>query len=215
MDVLFRGGYTTRMPIIPLPSRIETRSGVFQLTAETAILADPPNLWNADFLRRLLAASTGFPLPVRAFDRAGNNAICLRLNPGLESLGKEAYSLAVSPETVTIEAHDPAGIFYGLQTLRQLLPVEVESPQPVFGVNWQLACLVITDTPRFSWRGFMLDEGRHFHGKATVLLTLDLMALQKLNVFHWHLTEDQGWRIEIKKYPKLTEIGSMLSLIHI
>jgi hexosaminidase len=208
MDVLFRGGYTTGMPILPLPSRIEPHSGVFQLTAEKAILADPPNLWNADFLHRLLAASTGFPLPVQAFDRAGKNAICLRLNPGLESLGKEAYRLAVSPEAVTIEAPDPAGIFYGLQSLRQLLPVEVESSQPVSGGNWQLACLVITDTPRFSWRGFMLDEGRHFHGKETVLLTLDLMALQKLNVFHWHLTEDQGWRIEIKKYPHLTGIGS-------
>jgi len=204
----FQGGYTTRMPIIPLPSCIEPRSGVFQLTAETAIMADPPNLWNADFLHRLLAASTGFPLPVRAFDRTGKNVICMCLNPGLESLGREAYRLAVSPEAVIIEAPDPAGVFYGLQSLRQLLPVEVESPQLVSGVHWQLACLLITDTPRFSWRGFMLDEGRHFHGKETVLLTLDLMALQKLNVFHWHLTEDQGWRIEIKKYPQLTGIGA-------
>jgi len=208
MDVLFRGGYTTRMPIIPLPSRIEARSGVFQFSAETVILADLPNLWNADFLHRLLAASTGFPLPVRAFDQAGNNSICLRLNPGLASLGKEGYRLVVTPEAVTVEAPEPAGVFYGLQSLRQLLPVEVEARQPVSGGNWQLACLVITDTPRFSWRGFMLDEGRHFHGKETVLLTLDLMALQKLNVFHWHLTEDQGWRIEIKKYPQLTRIGS-------
>ena len=208
MDDFFRGGYTTRMPIIPLPSKIEARSGEFQFTAETVILTDPPNRWNADFLHSLLAASTGFPLPVRIFDRARKNSICLRIDPALESLGQEGYRLAISPEGVSVEAPETAGVFYGLQSLRQLLPVEVEERKPVTGINWRLACLVITDRPRFRWRGFMLDEGRHFHGKETVLLTLDLMALQKLNVFHWHLTEDQGWRIEIKKYPKLTGIGS-------
>ena len=208
MDDLFQGGYTTRMPIIPLPSQVEARSGDFQLTAETVILTDPPNRWNADYLHSLLTASTGFPLPVRPLDGAGENCICLRLEPGLESLGREGYRLAISPEGVRVEASETAGVFYGLQSLRQLLPVEVEAHQPVAGVNWQLAGRVITDRPRFSWRGFMLDEGRHFHGRETILLTLDLMAMQKLNVFHWHLTEDQGWRIEIKQYPKLTEVGS-------
>ena len=202
MDDYFRGGYTTRMPIIPLPTQIETRSGEFQFTAETVILTDPPNRWNADYFHSLVAAPSGFPLPVQVSDPAGKNSICLRLAPGLESLGREGYRLAISPENITVEAQETVGVFYGLQTLRQLLPVDVEERQPVSGVNWHLACQVIADWPRFSWRGFMLDEGRHFQGKETVLFTLDL------NVFHWHLTEDQGWRIEIKKYPKLTGIGS-------
>ncbi len=208
MDELFRGGYTSRMPIIPLPSHIETRSGVFQLNAATVIQADPPNRWNADFLHGLLSPSTGFPLPVQAFDAVGNNSICLRLDPRLQTLGTEGYRLEVSSGAVIVEAPETAGVFYGLQSLRQLLPVDVETRRPVSGVNWQAACQVITDSPRFSWRGFMLDEGRHFQGRETVLRTLDLMALQKLNVFHWHLTEDEGWRIEIRKYPKLTGVGS-------
>jgi hexosaminidase len=208
MDVFFRGGYTTRMPIIPRPSRIDTHSGAFQLTAETVILTDPSNGWNAGYLQRLLAPPTGLPLPVHALDHAGKNSICLRLDPGLASLGREGYRLSVKPEAILVEAPETAGVFYGLQSLRQLLPVEVEERQPVSGANWQLPGLGITDLPRFSWRGFMLDEGRHFQGKETVLLTLDLMALQKLNVLHWHLTEDQGWRIEIKKYPGLTGVGS-------
>ena len=123
------------------------------------------------------------------------------LDPGLEALGREGYRLAVAPEAVTIEAPQTTGIFYGIQSLRQLLPVEVEERHPISGVDWRIACLEIIDRPRFPWRGFMLDEGRHFHGNETVRLTLDLMALQKLNVFHWHLTEDQGWRIEIKHIP--------------
>jgi hexosaminidase len=108
---------------------------------------------------------------------------------------------------VTISAPTAAGVFFGLQTLRQLLPVEVEARHPL-DADWRFPCVVIEDWPRFPWRGFMLDEGRHFQGRETVLQILDLMALQKLNVFHWHLTEDQGWRIEIKKYPRLTECGA-------
>jgi hexosaminidase len=196
------------MPIIPLPAQIEARGGAFPFTSETVLLTDAPNRWNANFLQNLLAAPTGFPLPVQELERAVKNCIYLRLDPGLESLGPEGYRLEISPESISVEAPETAGVFYGLQSLRQLLPVEVETRQPVSGVNWQLACQVITDRPRFAWRGFMLDEGRHFHGRETVLRTLDLMALQKLNVFHWHLTEDEGWRIEIKKYPKLTGIGS-------
>jgi hexosaminidase len=106
-----------------------------------------------------------------------------------------------------VEASTPMGILYSIQSLRQLLPVETEKHRLV-QTDRRIAYLAITDQPRFSWRGFMLDEGRHFQGKETVLLTLDLMALQKLNIMHWHLTDDQGWRIEIKAYPRLTEIGS-------
>jgi hexosaminidase len=193
--------------LIPLPAELKLRPGEFRLTPEADILTDDSNHWNADYLRGLLATPTGFPLRVRTGDREAKNVIRLHLEPGLESLGREGYRLEVRPEAVIIEAPMTTGVFYGIQSLRQLLPVEIEQRHPAPGVGWSLPCQVITDRPRFAWRGFMLDEGRHFQGKETVLLTLDLMALQKINVLHWHLTEDQGWRIEIKKYPRLTEVG--------
>ena len=196
------------MPIIPFPSQIEPRSGEFYLFADTVIMTDAANRLNGGYLQKLLEAPTGLSLPVQTGGQAGKNSICLRLDPKLAALGREGYRLIISAESITVEALEPAGVFYGIQSLRQLLPVEVETRQPVSGVEWKLDCQVITDWPRFSWRGFMLDEGRHFQGRDTVLRTLDLMALQKLNVFHWHLTEDQGWRIEIKKYPRLTGMGS-------
>jgi hexosaminidase len=194
--------------IIPLPFKIEERNGEFRLTGETAILTDLPNHWNALYLQSLLTATTGFPLQIRSSDQAGKNSICLRLDPGLASLGREGYSLAVSPEAVKVSAPETTGVFYGIQSLRQLFPVEVEHRHPVSGVEWRVSCVEITDQPRFAWRGFMLDEARHFQGCDTVLKTLDLMALQKMNVFHWHLTDDQGWRVEIRKYPRLTKVGS-------
>ncbi len=201
------------MDIIPLPARIEPHPGEFRLENETGILVDSANHWNADYLRGLLSAPTGshlkdFPINVMTEAKGVKNVISLRLNPELKQLSREGYRLDVRPEAIVIEAPGIAGVFYGIQTLRQLFPEEIEERHLVSGVDWCLPCVFIEDTPRFSWRGFMLDEGRHFQGKETVLLTLDLMAFQKLNVLHWHLTEDQGWRIEIKKYPKLTEIGS-------
>jgi hexosaminidase len=195
--------------LIPLPAELEEQPGFFRLSAETDIFCDEANRPNADFLRRLLSAPTGFPLRVQTGDLPPvSSGIRLRLDPALAALGDEGYRLEVRPEAVTLEAASTAGVFYALQTLRQLLPVQVESRTPVGEVEWTVPCVVISDRPRFSWRGFMLDEGRHFHGPETVRLLLDLMALHKLNVFHWHLTEDQGWRIQIKKYPRLTEVGA-------
>jgi hexosaminidase len=196
------------MDIIPLPAKIERRAREFELTHQTGILTDRANAWNANYLRELLSPATGFPLQTRTGNRALQNVIQLRLDPGLQGLGREGYRLEVHPEGIVIEAPGIAGVFYGIQSLRQLLPNEIEQRQLVSGVDWTIPCILIEDTPRFAWRGFMLDEGRHFHGKETVLQTLDLMALQKLNVLHWHLTDDQGWRIEIKKHPRLTEFGS-------
>jgi hexosaminidase len=196
------------MDVIPFPSFVEVRQGEFRLSGETVILTDVPNCRNALYLQSLLATPTGFPLQVHTSEQALKNSICLRLDPGLTSLGREGYSLEVSPEEMTVTAPETIGVFYGIQTMRQLLPVEIENVQLVTGVDWRVGCLAINDQPRFPWRGFMLDEARHFQGCDTVLKTLDLMALQKMNVFHWHLTDDQGWRIEIRKYPRLTEIGS-------
>jgi len=196
------------MNIIPLPAKFESLVGIFLLTPATVILTDPANQKNAASLQRLLTLPTGYPIQIRGDEHKGKNAILLQLDQGLGSLGEEGYQLEVLPDSVVVRAFRTPGIFYGIQTLRQLLPIEIEDRTPVPGVKWFIPCLRIEDKPRFPWRGFMLDEGRHFHGKETVLLTLDLMALQKLNKLHWHLTEDQGWRIEIKKYPKLTEVGS-------
>jgi hexosaminidase len=126
----------------------------------------------------------------------------------LKNLGSEGYTLEIMPLKIKISAMNPAGVFYGIQTLRQLVPVEIESRKIVKNVEWEIPCLKIEDYPRFPWRGYMLDEARHFHGKEVVKKILDLIASFKMNRFHWHLTDDQGWRIEIKNYPKLTEIGS-------
>lgn len=116
---------------------------------------------------------------------------------------EEAYELVIAEEEISIKASDPHGVFNGVQTLLQMVYNESKSSSSI-----KLPLCKINDQPRFSWRGFMLDESRHFYGKEKVMQTLDLMALHKLNVFHWHLTDAPGWRIEIKKYPKLTEVGA-------
>ncbi len=126
-----------------------------------------------------------------------------------EYMLKEAYRLSVTPKRINIAASTPAGFFYAFQTLKQLMPRNVMAGVPDAGVKeWSVPCVFIEDKPRFSWRGFMLDEGRHFYGKEEIKKIIDVMAAYKMNRFHWHLTEDQGWRIEIKKYPKLTEVGA-------
>jgi hexosaminidase len=116
--------------------------------------------------------------------------------------------LEVTPAVVTITAASSAGVFYAFQTLRQLLPGEIFSPAVVAGVRWAIPCVTIEDYPRFKWRGLMLDSSRYFMPKAFIKKFIDALALHKMNIFHWHLTDDQGWRLEIKKYPKLTEVGA-------
>ncbi len=126
-----------------------------------------------------------------------------------EYMDDEEYKLSVKPQRIDITAAKPAGLFYAFQTLKQLMPRNVMAGVSDESVaSWSVPCVFIVDRPRFSWRGFMLDEGRHFYGKEEIKKIIDVMAAYKMNRFHWHLTEDQGWRIEIKKYPKLTEIGA-------
>lgn len=190
--------------IIPQPWRCERSTGYFTLTAETALTADAAHEQSRLYCRDLLAKASGFPLP----DRLDGPGIRLQQREDLAELGPEGYELKVTTTEVTIGAPTTAGVFYGLQTLRQLLPPAIERASPESQISWQIPCVLIVDRPRFAWRGYMLDEGRHFQGKDAVLETLDLMALQKLNIFHWHLTEDQGWRIAINRYPLLTEVGA-------
>ena len=136
------------------------------------------------------------------------SAIVLTTENAKADLGAEGYELSVTPGAVTIRAATQAGLFYGGHTLLQLLPPEIFSTNVVKHFNWQTRCVQITDQPRFGWRGLMLDVSRHFFTKPEVEQLLDVMALHKLNTFHWHLVDDNGWRIEIKKYPKLTSVGA-------
>ena len=195
--------------IIPKPIKVDIKLNHFTLTKNTAILTDPDLLKQAEFLKNLIAPSTGFELVIKDLSKkdGDNNIIILNLEEKEKTSHPEGYKLEVSQEKIEILGSTPQGVFYGIQTLRQLLPVEIESLSKV-NREWSVPCVNIEDYPRFSWRGFMLDESRHFFGKETVKKMLDLMVSLKFNIFHWHLTDDQGWRIEIKKYPRLIEIGS-------
>src|SRR6185503_10064062 len=122
--------------------------------------------------------------------------------------GDEGYRLDASPSQVAIRAYRAAGAFYGLQTLRQLFPPAIFRQAQTAGVMWSIPAIAIEDSPRFAWRGVHLDVARHFMPKEFVKKYIDLLALHKMNRFHWHLTDDQGWRIEIKKYPLLTSVGA-------
>jgi len=197
---------TPTLAVIPIPAKMTTRTGTFTLTASTQIEASDALRAHAERLRDALRPATGLPLPIVA--RASGSRITLALDEALARRGDEAYRLSVSGDAVVITAARPAGITHGTQTLRQLLPPAIFRHALVPDVAWSVAGVEIEDAPRFSWRGSHLDVGRHFMPMPTVLRHIDLLALHKLNVFHWHLTEDQGWRIEIKRYPKLTEVGA-------
>jgi hexosaminidase len=187
---------------------MELREGAFSLTPKTKIVVDAQTANLGEQLKEMLSPATGYSLNIVDKSASAGNAIYLKLDPALKDLGEEGYRLTVSNKNVTITAAKPAGVFYGMQTLRQLLPAEIFKPELVKGVSWRVPCVVIEDTPRFSWRGMHLDVARYFMPKEFVKKYIDLMAIHKMNTFHWHLTEDQGWRIEIKKYPKLTEVGA-------
>jgi hexosaminidase len=192
--------------LIPIPATLTPRSGSFALGATTAIVAANDLRAHAELLRDQLRPATGLSLPVSS--SGTGSRISLALDPSLASLGDEGYRLTVSADEVAIRASKAAGVLYGSQTLRQLLPPAIFRRAPVAGASWAIPALEIEDRPSFGWRGSHLDVGRHFMPKEFVLKHIDLLALHKFNVFHWHLTEDQGWRIEIKKYPKLTSVGA-------
>jgi hexosaminidase len=196
--------------IVPKPTRMTQSEGSFEIRPTTSIRVSDNARAVGDFIASLLRTATGYDLPVSGAGGQDNepDTILLTAAGADPALGEEGYALAVTPQTVVVRAPRPAGLFYGVQTLRQLLPVEVESVEPATGVAWTMPAVEITDVPRFKWRGIHLDVGRHMFPVTFIKRFIDLLALHKMNVFHWHLTEDQGWRIEIAKYPKLTEVGS-------
>src|SRR5213075_3237114 len=197
----------TSVAIIPRPVHLTRGTGAFLITPATAVVTDRATRQIGHRLADWLAPATGYRLPVTAASGAATRTIALRLDTTLSRLGDEGYRLTVSGTRITIRAPHPAGVFYGVETLRQLLPPDVFRAAPVAGVTWTVPAVAIEDRPRFSWRGAHLDVSRSFMPKEFVKKYVDLLALHKLNRFHWHLTDDQGWRIEIKKYPRLTEIG--------
>ncbi|MBD0841929.1 beta-N-acetylhexosaminidase [Streptomyces sp. TRM68416] len=189
--------------LIPAPRKawwVPPGRGAFPLDEETALHAGPGTERVASWLRATLGAATGLPFP------DGRNGIELGVDTGMEP---EAYRVAVDGHAVRIDGGSAAGVFWGAQTLRQLLGPDAFRRAPLGPRReWLVPMAVIEDSPRFAWRGLMLDVARHFMPKDGVLRYLDLMAAHKLNVLHFHLTDDQGWRVEIRKYPKLTEVGS-------
>ena len=202
--------------VIPRPAQIAPLAGHFTLTSRTTIWTDPAHTDAGTVgrqLARYLEPATGFALAVRAgTPPTSADAIVLRLDPALARLGPEGYVLDVRPDRVTVRAAGAAGLFYAVQTIRQLLPSDVLRAAPVRDVAWTMPAVRIEDTPRFAWRGAMLDVGRHFMPKEFVEKYIDLLALHKMNVFHWHLTDDQGWRLEIKRYPRLTSVGAQRAM---
>jgi hexosaminidase len=192
--------------LIPAPAEVAWKPGEFQLGA--VIAADRACKPTAEQLAAMLHPATGIDFQIVSLEEIGGvkPSITLKQEPSPRAT-KESYRLSVTPGGVTITGDTPAGVFYGAQTLRQLLPVQVFARTKQSGVEWKMPCVEIADQPRFAWRGFMLDDSRHFLGADYVKRLIDLMAMHKLNLLHWHLSDDDGFRIEIKSYPKLTEIG--------
>lgn len=188
--------------VIPEVEYSEIADGVFALTNGMSIgYIDESLEPAAKYLAALIEPSTGYRIEVLC----GEGCITLSVD---SMMTKDAYELTVDVNSVGIKGESYGGVIAGIESLRQLLPPQIESRQLVDSVGWTVPCVTIVDSPKFAWRGLMLDVSRHFHSKEEVMRLLDLMAMYKMNKFHWHLTDDQGWRVEIKRYPLLTEKGA-------
>jgi len=199
--------------VVPLPAQMDWAPGAFELKASSAVRFNRHAVGAKEAAEALAAAlrpTTGLALPVKPEGWLGGSAadISFVAAPEGKTFKAEGYALRAGPRGASVAAGDAAGFFYGAQTLRQLLPNAAFGGPRATNQVWQIAGVEIEDAPRFPWRGVLLDEGRHFFGKAVVLGLLDDMALHKLNTLHWHLTDDQGWRIAIDKYPKLMEVSA-------
>ena len=205
------GGATKQMPyngginIIPTPVSLEQAEGNFSLSKNMKIAASTPEAKTvAEYFAGQMNLATGYDIKV-GDDAIGGMELIID-----EALGvnDEGYMLDVTPHSDVVKAKTAQGLFYGMQSFMQLLPAEIQSQVEVDGIAWTAPAVSIKDEPRFEYRGIMLDPCRHFIPVENIKKHLDVLALFKINRMHWHLTDDQGWRIEIKKYPKLTEVGS-------
>ena len=199
-------GQNPEISLIPQPVQIQQSAGDYVLTGTTTIGFDSQAaLPTAEMLATKLNTATGYSFKAQ---QSKSGAIQFNLNKvPVEQIGKEGYTLVSGLQGVTITANEPAGLFYGMQTLLQLLPKEIESKKPV-KATWSIPAVNITDYPRFGWRGIMLDVSRNFFTKEEVEQYIDQISRYKFNTFHWHLTDDNGWRVEIKSLPKLTSVGA-------
>src|SRR3954469_22725704 len=183
--------------IVPLPQKLERRDGSFKLNSGTQLVTDAAGKDTGEFLAGKLRAAAGYPFKLTANRgaRPGKGNILLTTRSARTDLGPEGYELTVTADSVIIRAPDTAGLFYGAQTLLQLLPPEIAASKASPNTAWLVPCVRIEDQPRFAWRGLMLDVSRHFFTKEEVKRLLDALAVYKLNTFHWHLVDDHGWRI--------------------
>ena len=210
VSILSFGQTGNNFKIIPEPVNAVALPGTFVLPKHVYIEAKfTPDIMPAvDYLRSKLSTSTGALVYLKN-TAATPATIRFVLNTNMESvIGKEGYHLSVGKKTIIIRANEPAGLFYGVQTLMQMFPKEIESKVVVPGVKFTAPCAEITDYPRFGWRGLMLDVSRHFFTKEEVKQYIDQMVMFKFNLLHMHLTDDDGWRVEIKSLPRLTSFGA-------
>jgi hexosaminidase len=206
--MIFQGSLVMaeNISIVPKPVKLERGSGFFTLDRETRILCTSDSKAEALLLQGYLAPSTGYMPAVAPDSGSVDNTIQLKIDSALTDMTEEGYRMEVSNDRIVISSPGKAGIFYGIQTLRQLLAVDVLGKR-IRSEGGKIPCVVIKDDPSYSWRGMMLDVSRYFFDKEYVKRYLEIMAMHKLNVLHLHLVDDPGWRVEIDKYPKLTEIG--------
>ncbi len=200
--------------LIPCPARIEMKNGAFSILDSTALYFEPSNEIAQDaaqFLAAFLSPIIGSTIKAKPLPEDSgkpDNSILITTEHQAPELGEEGYQLEITPTRITLRAEDRAGFFYATQSLRQLLPPELQSGKTKSQNSITLPCLSITDQPAFAWRGMLLDCVRHFMTKDFIMRQIDLIAYHKLNVLHLHLTDDQGWRIEIEQYPRLTEVAA-------
>lgn len=190
--------------LIPRPVSEKAGEGYFMLNEKTTLITNEKNSFNVYYLKSKLEAATGFNIGNK---KNTENTINLLLTED-SSIKPEGYVLDISPAGITIKASSSAGIFYGIQSLLQLMPASVYSGKSTAADNWKLASVKIEDYPRFGYRGMMLDVSRTFFDAGTVKKYIEWLSYHKINTLHWHLTDDNGWRVEIKKYPLLTEKGA-------
>ncbi|MEY3351660.1 MAG: hypothetical protein RIQ50_1771, partial [Bacteroidota bacterium] len=210
LAVFLSGAVVAQQPIsiIPRPAEMRIGTGKFVVSPTTALVAlgtDPEVKRIAGMLNDKLKTAAGFTLKIEQTQR--KDAIHFKLI-NEPALGNEGYRMYVTGEDVTVAANKTGGLFYGLQSLLQLMPYQIEGKSLITNFQWSIPVVEIRDVPRFGWRGQMLDVSRHFFTKEDVKAFIDDMAQYKYNLLHFHLTDDQGWRIEIKQFPKLTSVGA-------
>ena len=195
------------LTVVPYPDKVEMKCGTFSAAGAGFQISEDIDEASVKVIERFaenLALASGQTSKIKS--NASNTGFVFSLDASMPS---EAYSIKIGRKSVKVSASALNGFNYAVQTLKQMLPVEIFGNAVAADADWTLPCCEINDAPRFSYRGMHMDVSRHFFDVDAVKRYLDVMEIHKLNTLHWHLTDDQGWRVEIKKYPKLTEVGSI------